>query len=50
MVVICSQSSETLYIEIWEFFFSLLQGFALFYMMKSVMNAGTIGNGSTLMM
>lgn len=32
------------------FFFSLLQGFALFYVMKSVKNTGTIWNDSTLMM
>lgn len=41
VVVICSQSTETLYIEIWDLF-SLLQSFAPFYVMKSVMNTGTI--------
>lgn len=41
VVVMYSQRTGTLCIEMWDFF-SLLQGFALFYVMKSVMNTGTI--------
>lgn len=47
VVVICSQSTEIWYIKMWDFFFSLLQSFALFCVMT--VNIGTIQDGSTVM-